>query len=416
MSQQSFLMTFLSVAILASGASSSQTLDSGFVIDPDNPPLIDDPFDPADPGDDPSDPPGGGSEPGSDTILRLVTPDNPVTNPIDDIQITASAIDIALGTQFFSVTAEGLFDDVAALRGQLRQIVLEEAIQSGQLSQIDSVTVDFDPLAARLLQFGSFINVEVSGLTTELRARASSGIPLLCGTVRFTALIDSRALGRFDAFTGALDNPDIRHNINVTEASCSGVFGFLGNILADIFIGGIDGQIESQMKSALDNALSFNDLPGFFSVKDMTADLIAAIPSNAVAFKVQGVANHIFSQVEQSGGLRLDIELRPDFNGAGAHMITLTASQERPQVFAQEQRVSGVLIDITGAPSNLYEIYYWDPVAAAWRHLTTTSSGLNILPALPNGANRIMVVAESNVVPGMRSFPVERLVEPYHNF
>ncbi|MFQ5533854.1 MAG: hypothetical protein ACE5EM_03420 [Sphingomonadales bacterium] len=97
----------------------------------------------------------------ADVTLRLATPGDPVNNPIEDIEITASAIDAAVGTNFFSTQADALVADLAAMRADLEVELRNLALNNQQVIRVNSLTVATDPISVRLTQASGAVRHDI---------------------------------------------------------------------------------------------------------------------------------------------------------------------------------------------------------------------------------------------------------------
>ena len=338
----------------------------------------------------------------ADATLRLATPGDPITNPVKEVEITASEIDAALGTTFFSTNADALFSDLAALRAQLEGEIRTIVLSQNKIKSVELVRVETDPISVRLTQLAGSVGLHAQGITTTLQATAKGGIPILCSSVHFTAIVDSASDGVFDFFTGLLDNISINNSVNVTQADCSGVFGFLGNILAEIFVGGVDNLVQQKISSALENYAGFDSIQTVFSLEELTRDLDRALPPGEVRDKVLAAVDHFLFHVSQNAGLQLDIVLNPDFYGAGSPLISFTASQQMPSVSA-DNGTTFTLIAVDAPGALQYDIY-----SVGLFLVSTNTSPISVARQPPGG--EILAVARSGVIPGLKSFPGRTVV------
>ncbi len=338
----------------------------------------------------------------ADATLRLATPGGPTTSPIREVEITASEIDAALGTDFFSTNADALFMDLVALHAQLEGEIRSIALSQNKIKSVEMVRVETNPVSVRLMQLAGAVSLHAQGITTTLQATAKGGIPILCSSVHFTAIVQSASDGTFDLFTGLLDNIRVDNAVTVTQADCSGVFGFLGNLLAEIFVDGVDNLVQQKISSALENYAGFDSIQTIFSLEELTRDLDRALPPGEIRDRVLAVVDHFLSLASQNAGLQLDIVLDPDFYGAGNPLVSLTASQQKPTVSA-DNGTTFTLIAVDAPGASQYDIY------AVGLLLASTSTSPITVPRQAAGSE-ILAVAHSGVIPGLKSFPGQALV------
>ena len=137
-----------------------------------------------------------------------------------------------------------------------------------------------------------------------------------------------------------------------------------------------------------------------FSLGDLTQNLFQAVPSGVVADKSLAVIGQFLSMAHEDIGVVLEVELRPDLYGPGGHLISLTASQQKPIVHASDiGDVAAVQVD-SRFPSNHCEMYIDNML---WK----TGSCGTISSQVPQSSQprTIRVVEESGVIPGLKSFP-----------
>lgn len=338
----------------------------------------------------------------AELTLRLATPGDPINNPIEDIEITASAIDAVVGTNFFSTQANALVADLAALRQDLEGIIRDHVLLNPDIRSVQSVVVRTNPISARLTQKTSAIGLSVAGIDTTVNATAD-GIPLLCPSVSFTAEINSTGNGTFNFLTGLIANIDISNNVNVTGASCSGLFGFLGNILAAIFTDGLNNMVEGRIEDGLQDFVDFGSVQTMFRLTALTQDLVQAIPPGPIKDKVLVLVDQFLFLLSQNAGLQLDISLDPDFYGPTGPLLSLTASQREPSVSADLIQ-SETIITVNAPGAIRYDIY-----AQGFFLISTTSSPVTVGYQAPG--HEILAVAHSALIPGLKSFPRQTLVE-----
>ena len=332
----------------------------------------------------------------AEVTLRLATPGDPINNPTENFEITASQIDAAVGTTFFSTQADALVLNLAALRQDLEVVIRDHVLLNPKITSVQSVTVLTNPISARLTQLADAIGLSVSGIDTSLSATAD-GIPVICPSVHFTAAINSTGNGTFDLFTGLIANININNNVNVTGASCSGLFGFIGNILAGIFVDGLPNFIEGKIEAGLQNFLDVNSVQTMFSLAALTQDLDQAIPAGPLKDKVLVVVNDFLALLSQNSGLVLDIEIDPDFYGPTGPLLSLTASHRMPSLVVENTNDTTLIT--VDSPGAIRHDIYW-----SGGFIGSTTNGFLAIPIQPQGT-QILAVGVSSLIPELKSFP-----------
>lgn len=347
--------------------------------------------------------------------LRVITPGNPVSNPVEDAEISSSQIDAIVGNNHFSTVAADLFSDFGIMKNDLTNKLKGEILALKDVESVEEFGIEFAPISAKISQYSDIIDLLITGINSRVVAKASSGFPIICGTVKFTAEISSVGKSNYDFFTGNVADIVFSHDINVIKASCSGIFGAAGNLIAKAFMGGVNGQVEEKIAKALRDFGGIENLPTLFSLDALTRDLSQALPSGIVKDKVLGAVNHFTFLTTQSSGLELEISLHPDFYGQGQNLVTLTASQEQP-VVTSHRTVTGTRVEITDRANGIeYRIYKKAPFDTEWSYFLTTRNPVLNAPILTEGTT-LMVVANNELIPGLKSFPGKASVQPFNRF
>lgn len=339
----------------------------------------------------------------AEVTLRLATPGDPLSNPTEDIEITASAIDAAVGTNFFSTQANAVVADLAVLRADLEVAARNQILSDPRTISVLALTVATDPISVRLTQAIGAIGLSVAGIHLNFTEKATVPFPLniLCPTITFTAEVDFTGAGTFNHITGVLDNIDIGDDINVTGASCSGVIGFVINFLDEIF-GVVNGLVENKIESNLRVLLDFDTIQTMFSLTNLTQDLVQAIPPGPVKDKVLVLVDQFLFLLSQNRGLQLDISLDPDFYGPTGPLLSLTASHQMPSL-AVENTNDTTLITVDSPGAARHDIYW------SGGFIASTTNGFLAIPILPE-TTQILAVGVNSLIPGLKSFPATDLV------
>lgn len=339
-----------------------------------------------------------------ETVLRLVAPGNPITNPTDELEISTSEIDSLVGNNQFSNNVNEFFTKINNMKQSLRADLISEILQNSNIIRVDELNFVLSPLAAELTSLHNSIHIEISGLNTIFAAKAEGGFPVICDSVNFSTDIESRAIGSFDFQSGILSDLSFHHAINVTNASCSGVLGFLGDVAADIFSGGVGGQVENAIENNLRQFLDIGSLQTIFSLDEFFINIRDILPDQTPVDKINIITNNISSGLSTVSGLQLTIKLFENFFSSNRHLITLIGAQEKPAVSALQVPV-GTRIEIDDLSSaGIYRIYAKRPFSEEWFHFTNSTTSVFTGPLVTAGTS-LKVVAVNSEFSDIISFP-----------
>ena len=330
--------------------------------------------------------------------MRLATPDDPINNPTESFEITASQIDAAVGTNFFSTQADALIADLAQMRTELENELRDQALSFPQIISVLALNVATNPISARLTQGTNAIGLSVKGVhaNSTLKADVSFPLSILCSKVTFTVDADFTGTGTFNFLTGVLDNINFNDDINVTNASCSGIFSFVANLANSIF-GVVNALIENMLESKFQNLLDIGSVQTAFSLTNLTQDLDQAIPAGPLKDKVLAVVDNFVGLLSVNRGLVLDIEIDPDFYGPTGPLVSLIASHRMPSLVVENTNDT-TLITVDSPGAVRHDIYW------SGGFIGSTTTGFLAIPILPQGT-QILAVGVSSLIPGLKSFP-----------
>lgn len=359
----------------------------------------------------------------ADVTLRLATPKPSLAltfeDPLEDVEISAHQLDQLTGTTEFSTLSDGLFSNLAQFRSVLRTEIIEILLLNPDIKSVEAVTVGTNPLAARLaLGLSTTIPLELSGVHALVQARAAGPVPLVCPTVNFTTRVDASGSGNFNISNGILSDIDITTDVEVLSASCSGLLSFIGGFF-NSFIRSI---VEDKIESGLREFLEIGNISTFLSLEQIASNFnFASLIPGQISAKVQNVLTNFILNTQNSF-LQIDVELRPDFFGAGSHSLSLIASNgNQPRInFAEVRRIGigvrGLRIDFNPGNAPNVNIFARRPGAVSWTFLAATTTSPLIVPfsSLDDpewpANSEIMMISENFLVPGLMSFPVTELV------
>ena len=332
------------------------------------------------------------------TTISIATPGHPINNPLKEESISTSQIDAVLGSNHASNLVDGLFTDLADLKSDLENGIRDAILSADKTKSVLWTTAAIDPISATLSQQSTSVSLMLEGVSVSFKAKADGGF--FCPTVTYTAEIQNiEATGNYDVYTGLLSGPNITHNdINVTSASCSGIFGLLINLF-----GGVDGRVEGELDNAIGNLAGVNSMTTLFSIRDLAADLANIVFTQNETDKALMAVDEIINSTDLDSGIELKVVLDRDFNGTNQHKISFEATQQRPSLLAEFIPNGTTLAIVGGTNAEKYELYRKFEGSTVWEHVLTTSESINYIFA-PAGS-QLMAVATNDLIPGLKSFP-----------
>lgn len=339
-----------------------------------------------------------------ETPAALTVSSDPANPPRESVQFTSAQLQSMLGSSFFATEANSLFQGLASFRSNIAAEMTTAFLSDSSIKRVNSVVVTTKPITATLTASGTAVGVNVSGIKATVDAKADGPLPLLCPSVNFVVDIAFTGNGSFNP--SLLEVGDLQFNAvpNVRSASCSGIFGFLGNLLGSIMNGeSVRSVTQDKMRQQLAQFSGFGSVPTMFSLSGININVLSRLPASPSRDKVLNTANRFLAAGALRSGLALAISLHDDFSGAGGHLIRLTASQIPVSAH----------LEFIGNGSHMLELMDGPGTASVRVYLRQHSFNNDIGSFTPgsftiissSGGTSVWGVAESALVPGLRSFP-----------
>lgn len=337
----------------------------------------------------------------SATTVTVATPGHPINNPLKQESITSSQIDSFIGGNSATQLTDGLFADIAELNSDIESEIRTLLFDNPKTKSVEWVDANIDPIYAKLTQESTSVSLSISGMSVRFKAKAD-GKPVLCPTVTYTAEINGiKAAGVYDAYTGILQGPNLTHeSLDVTNASCSGIIG----AIVDIF-GIADDFVETELNKAVKGLEGLSYLHEVFSVRSLVDKLLQVVFNQEQTETALVAIDNLVHQTDLNSGIVVDVKIDPRNYTSQNNAVTLTASHERPQVSAEYLPSMTTLVYVEADNVEKYDIYRQLQGTTIWEHILTTPYVINYVQA-PPGA-KIMAVATNDLIPGLKSFPIE---------
>ncbi len=350
----------------------------------------------------------------AEVTVQLAVPGDPALQPEKTLEIAASQVDGILGNATFSQRVADVFASLAALREDAKAFVGEFLLSDPRTRKIQWISAETDPLAIRLRQNGSGIDIRISGLVVTARVKVDEGnlsldkeifSKIFCPEIKYTLKLYISAIGRFrssDLTLEALTVP--RPSYQITHVSCTGVLGPIGAALDELIKKGVGDRLRQRFAEAFQAHQNFGSLNAMVSLGDLVARLDQAVPSGPIKDRVMAVVDRFLYLASQPAFLQLDIELHENLFGSGSHLIRIAGSSIPPDDVLS---IDYPLVTWFGGTPP-YDVYL--DTGSSINRVTTTAGTTWVGPTTIHAGTRVLVISTNPVVAGLKSFPTQEVI------
>lgn len=350
----------------------------------------------------------------ADPVLRLEVPgpvtssSSSLTNPTwDGVSYSSSQLQSLLGTNFFGAEANSIFAGLATLRQNMSIEIRDAFLANPKIKAINSVIVDTKPINATLANGGTGIGLTVNGLKANVDGKADGPLPILCSSVNFNMDLLFNGTGSFNASLVEVGDLVFTMQANVRSASCSGVFGFLGDLFGQIMNGeSTRSFLETKMRQQLAQLSGFQSIPTMFSLSALNANILNRLPAGSVKDKVVNVVGRFLSSGASRSGLALTLSLHDNFSGTGGHLIKLRGSQIASSGHMEFVGNGNHFIEINPAPgASTVQLYEKTSFSTSIFQTLNVLAGETFAVFSGAGGTQVWAATNSSIISGLRSSP-----------
>lgn len=350
---------------------------------------------------------------GQETTITIGIPGQAPGSPYNAQSISTAQIDPylaripgqPLGITYTRDKANQAFASYNNLKSQLTNVLISQIAAESRVRTVESVVVNANPLKLKITQSGTKFTAVLTDISINAQILVK-GFPIVCSSARARFTVDSMTIsGTYDVYTGNIENSNIGYNITNQSVDCTGIFGFVGNVLDSIF--NISGPLlQNAVRSAVNSATSAANMQRFFSVKDLLEGLRNFSPSpvvNSLANQGIDIANRVLGNPNLGSlGLQLNFELQT----GTSNLINFIGSHQTPVLTNIEYYPSGMIINYT-AGSNTGNVYLYalTPGSTSWIYVSNLTDGINVFVRPFPKNTKFSVIAESTLISGLRSLP-----------
>jgi hypothetical protein len=289
------------------------------------------------------------------------------------------------GAHYTRDVANGVFADLNAMGDRIRT-QLDPILEADPKITGADVTIFSNPLNLDLWQTSSGVRVEVWGLSILATVDYYASVGELCGnahgTFRFN---DVRLTSEYNIATGQLQNSNVTFSLGNITVNCSGIFGFIGEYLANnVFMGSARTLIENEVRAAIKDQMHLTDSRTIFSAYNFLEGLRVAGPSTplgSVANQLVTVAQGVVANPGAlNRGVRLSMTAARAPTGNTVSFIVSNVAHSNIDALDYPRGTTVVSLGV-GENIGRTDVFYRYPAGTGpWYPLGTTTSSVLVVP------------------------------------
>ena len=289
------------------------------------------------------------------------------------------------GAHYTRDIANGVFADIDAV-GTRIMAGLDPILEAEPEITSANLTVLSNPLYLDLWQTYSGVRVEVWGLSAVASVNYYASFGELCGNAHGTFRFNNiRLSSEYSIATGQLQNSNVTFSLGNITVSCSGIFGFIGEYLANnIFMGAARTLIENELRAAIRDEMHLVNSQTIFSAHNFLEGLRVGGPGTTLG----AIANQLITSaqgvVANPGGLNQSVRLSMTASRApSGNVLSFIVSNASHSSIESLDYVGGNTIVSLAVGENIgrTDVFYRYPAGSGpWYPLGSTTTSVLVAP------------------------------------
>lgn len=319
--------------------------------------------------------------------FQAIPPPDQIIVPTESLTTTGS----------LALSIDNLIDNVRDLEALLEATLISEIVQSDpDIESIDSLSVNLGGISVSFIHNGSNVGVAAENIgfvIGDVRADVDGIAAVFCPSVKFDAELERFGFsGRYSKATGVISNIAADYRVDVFNTSCSGILGFISNLIGldSLWVKpGIENRVENSIDELLDAALG----DSMFSLKQLFADL--------TNISLAGVGRKNFELLKTfvAGASRKGMKLTMTIDRV-ARKLTMLGEQLRPFILIERGSRNLYVTNLVDHAAKALDVYV-KPLGSNNLHFRATLSGSGGTIRGCELGVQYHVVARQDIVPGV---------------